>query len=59
MTLVRYAASHIHHMHKALAQMNLQLHQVVADIKVPPVRIIKVSVPGTTRRSRRVPVAPE
>lgn len=41
MTLVRYAASHIHHMHKALAQMNLQLHQVVADIKVPPVRIIK------------------
>jgi transposase len=31
-TLVRYAASHIQHMQKALAQMNLQLHNVVADI---------------------------
>lgn len=32
MTLVRYAASHIQHMQKALAQMNLQLANVVADI---------------------------
>ena len=32
MNLVRYAASHIQHMQKALAQMNLQLANVVADI---------------------------
>ncbi len=30
--LLDYAASHIQHMHKALTQMNLQLHHVVADI---------------------------
>jgi len=32
MNLVRYAASHIQHMQKALAQMNLQLTNVVSDI---------------------------
>ena len=32
MNLVRYAASHIQHMQKALAQMNLQLANVVSDI---------------------------
>jgi transposase len=32
MNLVRYAASHIQHMQKALAQMNLQLTNVVTDI---------------------------
>ena len=32
MNLVRYAASHIQHMQKALAQMNLQLANVVTDI---------------------------
>jgi transposase len=30
--LLDYAASHIQHMQKALTQMNLQLHHVVADI---------------------------
>ena len=30
--LLDYAASHIQHMQKALMQMNLQLHHVVADI---------------------------
>jgi transposase len=30
--MVDYAASHIQHMQKALMQMNLQLHHVVADI---------------------------
>jgi len=32
MNLVRYAASHIQHMQKALAQMNLRLANVVTDI---------------------------
>ncbi len=32
MNLVRYAASHIQHMQKALAQMNLQLANVVSNI---------------------------
>lgn len=32
MNLVRYAASHIQHMQKALAQMNLQLANVASDI---------------------------
>jgi len=32
MNLVRYAASHIQHMQKALSQMNLQLTNVVSDI---------------------------
>ena len=42
MNLVRYAASHIQHMQKALAQMNLQLANVVADISgVTGMRIIK------------------
>lgn len=30
--LVRYAASHVQHMQKALTQMNVQLHNVIADI---------------------------
>ena len=30
--LVRYAASHVQHMQKALDQMNLQLHHVLSDI---------------------------
>jgi hypothetical protein len=30
--LLEYAASHIQHMQKALTEMNLQLHHVVADI---------------------------
>ena len=47
MTLVRYAASHIQHMQKALAQMNLQLHNVVADITgATGMRIIKAILHG-------------
>ena len=30
--LLEYAASHIQHMQKALTEINLQLHHVVADI---------------------------
>ena len=33
--LLEYAASHIQHMQKALTEMNLQLHHVVADITGP------------------------
>jgi len=39
--LLEYAASHIQHMQKALTEMNLQLHHVVADIT------------GATRQSAR------
>ncbi len=31
-TLVTYAAAHVQHMHKALTQMNLQLHHVISDL---------------------------
>jgi hypothetical protein len=30
--LVEYAASHVRHIQKGLAQMNLQLHNVVSDL---------------------------
>jgi transposase len=30
--LVRYASDHVRHLHKALAQMNLQIHNVITDI---------------------------
>ena len=30
--LVEYTASHVQHIQKALAQMNLQLHSVVSDV---------------------------
>jgi transposase len=30
--LIQYASSHIQHMHKALTQMNLQIHHVISDI---------------------------
>jgi len=47
MNLVRYAASHIQHMQKALAQMNLQLANVVADITGGTgMRIIKAVLAG-------------
>lgn len=47
MTLVRYAASHIQHMQKALAQMNLQLANVVSDITgVTGMRIIRAILDG-------------
>jgi transposase len=47
MNLVRYAAAHVQHMQKALAQMNLQLATVVADITgVTGMRIIKAILAG-------------
>ena len=30
--LVRYAADHVRHLHKALTQMNVQLHNVISDL---------------------------
>src|ERR1039458_7353240 len=45
--LLEYAASHIQHMQKALTQMNLQLHHVVADITgVTGVQIIRAILAG-------------
>jgi transposase len=45
--LLDYAASHIQHMQKALTQMNLQLHHVVADITgASGLRIIRAIVGG-------------
>jgi hypothetical protein len=47
MNLVRYAASHVQHMQKALAQMNLQLANVVSDITGRTgMRIIKAILSG-------------
>jgi transposase len=46
-TLVRSASSHIQRMQKALAQMNLQLHNVVTDITgLTGMRIIKAILEG-------------
>lgn len=46
--LLDYAASHIQHMQKALTQMNLQLHHVVADVTgATGMRIIRAIVAGT------------
>jgi transposase len=45
--LVRYAASHIQHMQKALTLMNVQLHKVIADITgLTGMRIIRDIVSG-------------
>jgi len=47
MNQVRYCASHIQHMQKALIQMNLLLHNVVSDITgVTGMRIIKAILDG-------------
>ena len=46
-TLVKVSGSHIQHMQKAMAQMNLQLHNVVTDITgVTGMRIIKAILTG-------------
>lgn len=46
-TLVKASGSHIQHMQKAMAQMNLQLHNVVSDITgVTGMRIIKAILAG-------------
>jgi transposase len=45
--LVRYAASHIQHMQKALNQMNIMLHTVVSDITgVTGMKIIRAILQG-------------
>jgi len=45
--LLEYAAPHIQHMHKALTEMNLQLHHVVADITgATGLRIIRTIISG-------------
>jgi len=45
--LLEYAASHIQHMQKALTEMNLQLHHVVADITgATGLRIIRSILAG-------------
>jgi transposase len=31
-TLIRYASSHVQHLQKALAQMNIQIHNVISDL---------------------------
>ena len=46
-TLIRYAASHVQHMHKALEQMNVQLHKVISDVAgVTGLRIIDAILAG-------------
>jgi len=48
--LLEYAASHIQHMQKALTEMNLQLHHVVADITGSTgLRIIRAILAGRAR----------
>ena len=45
--LIRYAASHIQHMQKALALMNLQLHNVLSDLTgVTGMKIIRAILDG-------------
>jgi transposase len=45
--LVRYASAHILHMQKALTEMNIQLHKVIADITgVTGMRIIRAILAG-------------
>jgi hypothetical protein len=45
--LLEYAASHIQHMQKALTEMNLQLHHVVADITgATGLRVIRAILAG-------------
>jgi transposase len=45
--LLEYAASHIQHMQKALTEMNLQLHHVIADITgTTGLRIIRAILSG-------------
>lgn len=46
-TLVKHAAAHVQHMHKALTQMNLHLHAVLTDITgATGMRIIRAIVAG-------------
>jgi transposase len=48
--LIEYAAAHIQHMQKALMEMNLQLHHVIADITgATGMKIIRAIVAGERR----------
>jgi len=52
-SLVRHASSHIQHMQKALAEMNVQLHKVIADITgVTGMRIIRAILKGERDREK-------
>lgn len=45
--LIDYASAHLHHMQKALTQMNLHLHHVISDISgVTGLRMIRAIVQG-------------
>lgn len=45
--LVRYTASHVQHMQKALNQMNLRLHNVISDVMgITGMKIIRAIVAG-------------
>ena len=47
--LLDYAAAHVQHLHKALTQMNVQLHRVVSDVTgATGLRIIRAIVSGNT-----------
>ena len=47
--LLDYAAAHVQHMHKALTQMNVQLHHVVSDVTgATGLRLIRAIVSGNT-----------
>jgi transposase len=49
--LIRYAASHVQHIQKALEQMNVQLHKVITDISgVSGLRIIDAILDGERDR---------
>src|SRR4029079_7342832 len=51
--LIEYAAGHIQHMQKALTQMNVQIHHVIADITGSTgIRIIRAIVAGERDRKR-------
>jgi transposase len=59
-TLVRISASHTQHMQKALAQMNLQLHNVVSDITgLTGMRIINTILAGERNPKALASVHPE
>jgi hypothetical protein len=45
--LIQYSASYIHHMQKAMTQMNLQLHHVISDITgLTGMKIVRAIVNG-------------
>jgi transposase len=49
-SLVQMASSHVQHMHKALTQMNLQIHHVISDITgVTGMRILDAILDGERR----------